>query len=67
MLIIAGHITVDPEDREDYLRGCTDVVEQARKAVARLFRCGSVKCRGRRVRPPYRVRRSLPPSGEGCR
>ncbi|MDA2814874.1 antibiotic biosynthesis monooxygenase [Nocardiopsis sp. RSe5-2] len=32
MLIIAGHITVDPEDREDYLRGCADIVEQARKA-----------------------------------
>lgn len=32
LLIIAGHITVDPGDREDYLRGCADVVEQARKA-----------------------------------
>ncbi|MDA2804088.1 putative quinol monooxygenase [Nocardiopsis suaedae] len=32
MLIIAGHITVDPGDREEYLRGCADVVDQARKA-----------------------------------
>jgi quinol monooxygenase YgiN len=30
MLIVAGHIVVDPERRAPYLAGCVDVVEQAR-------------------------------------
>ncbi|WP_067652435.1 putative quinol monooxygenase [Nocardia harenae] len=32
MVIVAGHITVDPADRESYLAGCVAVVEQARRA-----------------------------------
>jgi quinol monooxygenase YgiN len=32
MVIVAGHIVVDPEGRERYLSGCVDVVEQARGA-----------------------------------
>ena len=32
MVIVAGHITVDPEQREFYLAGCMSVVEKARRA-----------------------------------
>lgn len=32
MVIVAGHITVDPEQRESYLAGCVSVVEKARQA-----------------------------------
>jgi quinol monooxygenase YgiN len=32
MVIVAGHITVDPEQRESYLAGCMGVVEKARRA-----------------------------------
>ena len=32
MLIVAGHITVDPEQRVSYLAGCMSVVERARSA-----------------------------------
>ncbi len=32
MLIVAGHITVEPEQRESYLADCVIVVEQARRA-----------------------------------
>lgn len=32
MMIVAGHIVVDPEQRETYLAGCVTVVEQARRA-----------------------------------
>ncbi len=32
MIIVAGHLTVDPADRESYLAGCTTVVRQARAA-----------------------------------
>ncbi|MFC8525912.1 putative quinol monooxygenase [Nocardia sp. NPDC057227] len=32
MVIVAGHITVDPADRDSYLAGCVPVVEQARRA-----------------------------------
>lgn len=31
MVIVAGHIVVEPEQRESYLAGCTGVVEQARR------------------------------------
>ncbi len=31
MIIVAGHITVDPERREAYLDGCVAVVQQARE------------------------------------
>ncbi len=30
MIIVAGHITVEPKDRDEYLAGCVGVVEQAR-------------------------------------
>ena len=32
MVIVAGHITVRPEQREEYLAGCVVVVELARQA-----------------------------------
>jgi quinol monooxygenase YgiN len=32
MVIVAGHLIVDPEQRGDYLAGCKDVVKQARRA-----------------------------------
>ncbi|MGW6293265.1 putative quinol monooxygenase [Streptomyces sp. NPDC055058] len=32
MVIIAGHIVVDPQQREAYLAECVTVVEQARRA-----------------------------------
>ncbi|MGV0723596.1 antibiotic biosynthesis monooxygenase family protein [Mycolicibacterium elephantis] len=32
MVIVAGHITVAPTQREAYLAGCVSVVEQARRA-----------------------------------
>ena len=31
MLIVAGHLTVDPDQRESYLADCVSVVEQARE------------------------------------
>jgi quinol monooxygenase YgiN len=30
MVIVAGHLTVEPQQRESYLAGCVSVVEQAR-------------------------------------
>ena len=35
MVIVAGHITVEPEQRESYLPGCVRVVERARGAAAK--------------------------------
>jgi quinol monooxygenase YgiN len=32
MMIVAGHLVVAPGKREQYLRGCSDVVRQARAA-----------------------------------
>lgn len=32
MIIVAGHLVVDPEQRDSYLAGCADVVDQARQA-----------------------------------
>ena len=32
MVIVAGHVTVDPERRESYLAGSMSVVEKARRA-----------------------------------
>jgi hypothetical protein len=32
MVIVAGHITVDPEQRDSYLAGSVSVVEKARQA-----------------------------------
>jgi quinol monooxygenase YgiN len=36
MVIVAGHITVEPQQRESYLAGCVTVVEQAREAAGCL-------------------------------
>ena len=32
MVIVAGHITVEPSERDAYVAGCVDVVRQARAA-----------------------------------
>lgn len=32
MVIVAGHITVEPQQRESYLAGCVSIVERARRA-----------------------------------
>jgi quinol monooxygenase YgiN len=32
VVIVAGHLIVDPAQREDYLLGCVDVVREARAA-----------------------------------
>lgn len=36
MLIVAGHLMVDPSQRESYLAECLSVVEQARRAAGCL-------------------------------
>ncbi|MFD9940992.1 putative quinol monooxygenase [Nonomuraea sp. NPDC059023] len=36
MVIVAGHITVEPRQRDSYLAGCVDVVRQARGAAGCL-------------------------------
>lgn len=36
MVIVAGHLRVDPADRAAYLAGCAEVVEQARAAAGCL-------------------------------
>lgn len=36
MIIVAGHITVAPEEREEYLVTCVTIVEQARSAAGCL-------------------------------
>jgi len=36
MIIVAGHITVDPEQRESHLAGSKSVVEKARQAAGCL-------------------------------
>lgn len=36
MVIVAGHITVAPEERDSYLADCVRVVEQARAAAGCL-------------------------------
>ena len=32
MVIVSGHLVVDPQQRDEYLSGCRDVVRQARRA-----------------------------------
>ena len=32
MIIVAGALTIDPDERDAYLRGCVDVVAAARQA-----------------------------------
>ena len=36
MVIVAGHIVVEPEERDAYVAGCVSVVEQARRAAGCL-------------------------------
>ena len=36
MVIVAGHITVEPEQRDAYLAGCVEVVRLAREAAGCL-------------------------------
>ena len=36
MVIVAGHIIVEPQQRESYLAGCLSIVEQARRAAGCL-------------------------------
>jgi quinol monooxygenase YgiN len=36
VVIVAGHVVVDPEQREDYLTGCVEVVRQARRTAGCL-------------------------------
>lgn len=36
MVIVAGHITVEPQQRESYLASCVSIVEQARGAAGCL-------------------------------
>ena len=36
MVIVAGQITVETQERESYLAGCVRIVEQARRAVSCL-------------------------------
>ncbi|HVQ49035.1 MAG TPA: antibiotic biosynthesis monooxygenase [Mycobacterium sp.] len=36
MVIVAGHVVVDPKDRDEYLSGCVEVVRQARRAAGCL-------------------------------
>jgi quinol monooxygenase YgiN len=36
MVIVAGHVVVDPAQRDDYLSGCVGVVQQARRAAGCL-------------------------------
>ena len=36
MVIVAGHITVEPQERESYVAGCVSVVDQARGAAGCL-------------------------------
>jgi quinol monooxygenase YgiN len=36
MVIVAGHVTVEPQQRESYLADCMSIVEQARGAAGCL-------------------------------
>jgi quinol monooxygenase YgiN len=36
VVIVAGHLVVDPQQRDDYLSGCTEVVRQARRSAGCL-------------------------------
>jgi quinol monooxygenase YgiN len=36
MVIVAGHVVVNPQERDDYLSGCVDVVRQARRTAGCL-------------------------------
>jgi quinol monooxygenase YgiN len=36
MVIVAGHITVEPQQRESYLARCVSIIERARRAAGCL-------------------------------
>ena len=36
MVIVAGHVVVDAQQRDDYLSGCIEVVRQARRTAGWL-------------------------------
>jgi quinol monooxygenase YgiN len=36
VVIVAGHVVVDPQQRNDYLSGCVETVRQARRAAGCL-------------------------------
>lgn len=36
MIIVAGHLTVEPKQRESYLAGCVSIVEKARQTAGCL-------------------------------
>jgi quinol monooxygenase YgiN len=36
VVIVAGHVVVDPQQRNDYLSGCVEVVRQARRTAGCL-------------------------------
>jgi quinol monooxygenase YgiN len=36
MVIVAGHLVVDPQDRDAYVSGCVEVVRQARRTAGCL-------------------------------
>jgi hypothetical protein len=43
VVIVAGHLVVDPKERDGYLAGCVDVVELARRSAGcLLFDCSLV-------------------------
>ena len=47
MVIVAGHLIVDPSHREDYLAGCAAVVEQGRRAPGKRTRLLRLRDPGR--------------------
>jgi quinol monooxygenase YgiN len=36
VVIVAGHLVVDPQQRDDYLSGCVEVIAQARRSTGCL-------------------------------
>ena len=36
MVIVGGHVVIDPELRDDYMNGCVEVVRQARRTAGCL-------------------------------
>ena len=76
MDIVAGHITVDPEQRESYLAGCMSGVEEARRADGCLDlpsrpTCSTLAASSslsavRRKRPSKPFRRTAPRKRQGA-
>jgi hypothetical protein len=70
MVIVAGHITVEPEQRESYVLGCMSVVGKARRQMAASTLPSPPTCStpaapaslsaGRRKRPPKPSAEALP-------